>query len=169
MRKYMMSVMVVGCALCMIASLVFAQDEELSPIAKKVKGIVEAAHAFVSEHSDDMAAVQKAFEEDPRFRDDENGLYIFMHCYNAEKEEAICCGQGENPALVGKNMWNLRTPSGRLLFHEEVELIEKYDEFWLEYDWLNPKKQIQTKHSFFKKIVLKDGRNAWIGCGYWKD
>lgn len=143
--------------------------EELSPLAQKAKAIVEAAHAYVSEHSDDMEAVQKALEEDPRFRDDENELYIFMHAYDAEKKEAICVGQGIRPELVGKNMWNLRTPNGRLLFQEQVELIAEHGEFWLEYDWLNPyTKKVETKESFFKKIVLKDGRNAWVGCGFWK-
>jgi signal transduction histidine kinase len=171
MLKHGMCVIVVLllCGLCMVP-LAVAAEEELSPIAQKAKAIVEAAHEYVSEHSDDMEAVQKALEEDPRFRDDENELYIFMHAYNAARKEAICIGQGIRPELVGKNMWSLRTPNGRLLFQEEVELIEKQDEFWLEYEWLNPfTEKIETKQSFFKKIVLKDGRNAWVGCGFWKE
>lgn len=169
MCKHLASVIVALVMIGLWIPIAMAAEEELSPIAKKVKTMVEEAHAYVSEHSDDLATVQKAFETDPRFRDDENGLYMFMHCYNAAKGEAICCAQGENPALVGKNMWNLRTPSGRLLFHENAELIEKHGEFWIEYDWLNPKQEIQTKHSFYKKIILKDGRTAWVGAGFWKD
>lgn len=146
------------------------ENQDLSALAIKTKDLVEAAHAYVLDHSDDMAAVQKAFQFDPAFFDRDRQLYIFMHCYNAAKKEAVCCAQGVRPELVGKNMWSLRTPNGRLLFYEFTELAERYGEGWLEYDWLNPfTKKIQTKRSYVKKIVLKDGRKAWVGCGFWKE
>jgi signal transduction histidine kinase len=146
------------------------ENEALSPDALKAKAIVEAAHAYIRAHSDDMPAVQKALENDPRFIDHDNGLYIFLHCYNAAKKEAICCGQGMRPELVGKNMWHLRTPNGRLLFHEMTRMVENDGEGWIEYDWLNPyTKKLQTKLSYVKGIVLKDGRKAWVGCGIWKE
>lgn len=160
---------VIGLFIAALFSPLAADDVQQSPLAAKAQAIVEAAHAFVQHQSHDMAAVQKAFETDTRFRDDQNQLYIFMHAYNARKKEAICIAQGIRPELIGKNMWNLRTPNGRLLFQEEVQLIETRKQFWLEYDWLNPyTKTIETKRSFFKKIVLPDGRNAWIGCGFWE-
>lgn len=148
----------------------FALDESASPLAKKAKQIVLAAHEYVAAHSSDMEKVQKALENDPRFSDHEQQLYIFMHCYNAAEEEAICCGQGIRPDLVGKNMWHLRSPTGRLLFHEFEKSMETHGAGWFEYEWLNPySKTIQTKHSYMKKIVLSDGRTAWIGTGYWKE
>ena len=144
-------------------------DAALPPLAQEAKAIVEAAHAFVSEHAHDMAIVQNALENDPRFRDDANQLYIFMHAYDIEQREAVCIGHGMRPDLLGKNMWSLRTPNGRLLFQEEIELIEEHDEFWLEYEWLNPHTNtIETKCSLFKRIVLPSAPNAWIGCGFWK-
>lgn len=146
------------------------ERERLSPVAIKVKAIVEAAHSFICAHSDDMSAVQKALKNDPRFFDHDKELYVFVHCYNAAKEEAICCGQGIRPELVGKNMWNLRTPNGRLLFHEIIQMIEANGKGWIEYEWLNPyTKTIQTKRSYMKGLVLKDGRKAWVGCGFWKE
>ncbi len=138
-------------------------------IENDVRRMVYQAYTYVLENGRDMGKVQHAFEHEPRFRDDNRNLYIFMHAYNAEKKEAICVAQGIRPELVGKNMWNLRTPSGRLTFQEQTKIFETTDEFWLEYEWLNPYTQtIEIKRSFFKKIVLHDGRNAWIGCGYWK-
>lgn len=146
------------------------ERERLSPVAIKVKAIVEAANSFICAHSDDMSAVQKALKNDPRFFDHDKELYVFVHCYNAAKEEAICCGQGIRPELVGKNMWNLRTPNGRLLFHEIIQMIEANGKGWIEYEWLNPyTKTIQTKRSYMKGLVLKDGRKAWVGCGFWKE
>ena len=144
--------------------------QSLSPLALKTKAIVDAAYEYALEHSDDMAVVQDALQNDPRFSDSEHALYIFMHCYHEGTDEAVCCGQGARPELVGKNMWQLRTPNGRLLFHEIREMIERDGQGWLEYDWLNPfTRTIQTKHSYARAIVLKDGRKAWIGSGYWKE
>ena len=131
--------------------------------------MVEQAHAFFLAHSGNMKAVQAAFASRPEFRDDANQLYIFMHAYSAKKKEAVCVAQGVKPALIGKNMWGLRTPNGRLLFREIVEIIEKRDTFWIEYDWLNPyTSKIGKKRSLYKKVLLKNGKNAWIGCGFWK-
>ena len=139
-------------------------------MAQKAQRIVEAAHAFVREHCNNMDAVQKALADpDGGFRDDENGLYIFMHAYNAGKKEAVCIGQGIRPELVGKNMWYLRTPTGRHLFTEFIRLIETNAQGWIEYDWLNPySNKIGTKVSFIKGVDLGNGRKGWIGCGYWK-
>ena len=169
--KYMASFVVA--VLFLSYSIAFPGSDEnrrLSPIALKTKEIVEAAHDFVLEHSGDMAFVQKAFRNDPRFIDHDRMLYIFMHFYDASKKIAVCCGQGIRPEFVGKNMWYLRTPNGRLLFHEFEQIVERDGEGWIEYEWLNPyTKTIQTKRSFLKGVVLKDGRKAWIGCGYWKE
>ncbi len=146
------------------------EETRLSPVALKAVEIVDAAYTYILEHSDNMTAVQQVLQEDPRFFDREKELYVFVHCYNVKEKEAICCGQGVRPELVGKNMWRLRTPNGRLLFHEMAEMVEKSGGGWIEYEWLNPyKKRIQTKRSYFKGIVLKDGRKAWVGCGFWKE
>lgn len=137
--------------------------------AMQAKTIVDAAYGYVRDHSEDMSAVQHALQTDPTFIDSAKHLYVFIHCYNIAKSEAICCGHGMRPELIGKNMWSLRTPNGRLLFHEIAQMIEKEGEGWIEYDWLNPyTHRLQTKYSYVKGIILKDGRKAWVGCGVWK-
>lgn len=139
-------------------------------MAHRVKAMVESVHAYVLTHSDDMAAVQRALVTRPDFSDHDRNLYIFIHCYDIEKKEAVCCGQGIRPELVGKNMWHLRTPNGRLLFKEISFMVERDKEGWIDYDWLNPyTRNIQAKRSYFKGLMLKDGRKAWVGCGYWKE
>ena len=143
--------------------------QDQSPIVVKTEKIVQAAHDYILKHADDMKAVQNAMLHDPRFHDHENGLYIFVHCYDAAKREAIVRAHGIRPELIGKNLWDLRNPSGRLLFQELVPLIEKQGKVWQEYEWLNPyTKKIQTKRSLFMGLILKDGSKCWVGCGYWK-
>ena len=157
--------------ICTTTPTAAAGDNETLPtVAAETKAIVEAAHAYVQEHSDDMDAVQHTLLTNPAFFDHGRKLYVFIHCYNIEKREAVCCGQAARPELLGKNMWHLRTPNGRLLFHEIARMIEREGAGWIEYDWLNPfTKSLQTKRSYAKGIILKDGRKAWVGCGYWKD
>ena len=147
-------------------------EEKATPnsVAVKTKKIVEAAYDYIQKHSDDITAVQHALQTNPAFFDRDRNLYIFVHCYDIERQEAISCGHGIRPELLGKNMWHLRTPNGRLLFHEIAQMIEKHGEGWIEYDWLNPfTKSLQAKTSFIKGIVLKDGRKAWVGCGFWEE
>jgi signal transduction histidine kinase len=125
-----------------------------SPVAQKAKTIVEAASDYIRTHSKDMVAVQNAIRSDPRFSDPENALYVFMHCYDVARKEAIVCAHGIRPELIGKNMWHLRTPNGRLLFHEIARMVEKNGGGWIEYDWLNPfSNRLQTKISYVKGVV----------------
>jgi signal transduction histidine kinase len=172
MMKYISSSLLIM-FLLYSTTIPFARSQEkegLSPVSSRAKEIVEDTHAYILEHSDDMVAVQQALQNDSRFHDHDKELYIFMHCYKVKDKEAICCGQGIRPELVGKNMWHLRTPNGRLLFHEMARMVERAGGGWIEYEWLNPyQKRIQTKRSYVKGIVLKDGRRAWVGCGFWKD
>jgi signal transduction histidine kinase len=171
MKTVAVSLLVLCVFISIVAPCALSRDgERLSPLAVKAKGIVEAAHTFIGARSDDMAAVQRSLENDPRFFDHDKKLYVFVHCFDAAKEEAICCAQGIRPELVGKNMWHLRTPNGRLLLHEIAQMIETRGEGWMEYEWLNPyTKTIQTKRSYIKGIILKDGQKAWVGCGFWKE
>ncbi|MGD9369296.1 MAG: cache domain-containing protein [Desulfobacteraceae bacterium] len=171
MKTIVISLLALFVYVLILAPCVSSQEsEELSPFAIKAKAIVEAAHSFVGAHSDDLYAVQKALENDPRFFGHEKKLYVFVHCYNATREEAICCAQGVRPELVGKNMWHLRTPNRRQLFHEITQMIGTNGKGWIEYEWLNPyTKTIQTKRSYMMGIVLKDRRKAWVGCGFWKE
>jgi len=145
-------------------------NETLSPMAQKAKAIVKSACDYVRTHSNDMSAVQDALRSDPRFSDPENGLYVFVHCYDVARKKAIVCAHGIRPELIGKNMWHLRTPNGRLLFHEIARMVEEIGEGWIEYDWLNPfTDRLQTKLSYVKAVVLDDGRKAWVGCGLWEE
>lgn len=153
-----------------VGSVRAAENEPLSAEAAKTVAIVKAAHDFTVRHSDDMNLVQQALVNDPRFSDHDLELYVFIHCYDQSKKEAVCCGQGVRPELLGRNMWGLRTPNGRLLFQELIRLVERDGQGWLEYDWLNPfTGKIQTKRSYVMGIVLQNGRKAWVGSGFWKN
>lgn len=149
------------------AGLSFSAENET--LSQQTKEIVTAAHAYVQAHLDDMDAVQKAFMTDPKYRDDGKELYVYLYGYDPEKGEAICLAHGARAEFLGKNLWNLRSPNGRYLFQELYALVEKEGEGWLEYEWLNPySKKVQTKKSYVMKVVLKDGRTAGLGCGFWK-
>lgn len=158
--------LVLAFTICNAGPCFSAENQALS---QQTKEMVMAAHAYVQAHLDDMDAVQEAFMTDPKYRDDEKELYVYLYGYTPEKGEAICMAHGARAEFLGKNLWNLRSPNGRYLFQELYGLVEKEGEGWLEYEWLNPyTKKVQTKKSYVMKVVLKDGRTAGIGCGFWK-
>lgn len=162
-----MNVLAIICTVMIQTAL--AVDGPLSLDAVRVKEMVDAAHVYACAHSRERDRVQKIFSEDPRFSDSEKNLYVFMHTYDRAKGQAVCWVQGKRPELIGKNMWTLRTPNGRLLFHEIENMIETNGQGWIEYQWLNPfTRKLGTKLSYVRKITLADGRKAWIGIGLWK-
>ncbi|HRX17155.1 MAG TPA: cache domain-containing protein [Spirochaetota bacterium] len=172
--KYVLKARAIICLILMfiIVTAIFYQRGGLASdsMDSRITKIVYQAHAFVLENNCDLSIAQKAFETDPRFIDNQKMIYIFMHSYDTVRKEVICIAQGARPELVGKNMWSLRTPEGRLIFQESITLLKGKEEFWLEYDWLNPYTNlVKTKRAFYKKIVLSDGRKAWVGSGYWKN
>ena len=165
--SWLLAVLVVGFG---PFSLSIAQENEMrSPLTLKAKAIVEATCDYIRNHPGDQFAVQNALRNDPRFSDPKNALYVFIHSYDAARKQAFVFAHGVRPELIGKNMWHLRTPNGRLLFHEFARMVEEDGEGWIEYDWLNPiADRLMTKLSYVKGIVLDDGRKAWVGCGLWK-
>ena len=146
------------------------EQEENDVNAQAAKAIVDRACELFLEKQGNTALLQEEFRNNPQLRVDEQELYIFMHRFDEEKHEVVCIGQGVRPELVGKNMWGLRTPTGRHLFPDFISMAKTQDAFWLEYEWLNPYTQtIQIKRSYLRIVHLPDGAPAWIGCGYWKE
>ena len=144
--------------------------EPESVLKQKAETIVNSAYSFIKENEGNWDLIQYSITNDTRFIDKKNELYIFMHRYNLEKKEAVCIAHGARKDLIGKNMWSLRLPTGRILFTEFIQIVEENGEGWVEYDWLNPySDEIETKLSYVKGIVLSNGEKAWIGCGIWKN
>jgi cytochrome c len=87
-------------------------------------------------------------------------LYIFAINY-----EGITLAHGGNPTIVGKNLYNIKSPDGTMIFQEFINIAKTKGEGWIDYKWSNPEtKQNADKSSFIKNI----GNNILIGSGFYK-
>ncbi len=98
-------------------------------------------------------------QPDNPFRDGE--LYVFVYDF-----------QGNNLAnsapinLPGVNLKDVRSPDGKLVAQQMIEMSKSSGGGAFEYEWINPQTgRIQSKISYFKRIPGFDG---FVGCGYYQ-
>lgn len=87
-------------------------------------------------------------------------LYMFAYDFSG-----INKALGSNPKVVGKNLYNLKDGSGKMLIQELINIAKNKGEGWLDYKWSHPiTKKTTDKTSYIKKI----NDDLFIGTGYYK-
>ena len=88
-------------------------------------------------------------------------LYLFAYDYKGN-----CLAQGVKPELIGKNLWNLKTPTGQFMIRDQVETAKKGGG-WVEYQWMHEtKKVLMVKDAY---LVPVEGTEAYVACGYYRE
>jgi cytochrome c len=89
----------------------------------------------------------------------QDDLYVFVVDLGDTRFRA----HGANPRLVGTKSLNLRSPKGRLVIRDMIQLVKAKDQGELVYDWNNPvTHQLETKHTLVRKVG-----NYLLGVGYY--
>ena len=85
-------------------------------------------------------------------------LYLF--CYKLDGTN-VC--HGANPALIGKNLIDMKTADGQLLIKNFVTLVTTKGSGWVDYQWPHPQtKKTEAKRAFVIKVPDYD---YLIGAG----
>jgi len=111
--------------LCQTAVAGAALSQERSS-RDEAKAMAEKAAAYFHEHGAEAAF--EAYNNSDEFKDGD--LYVVV-----EDLEGNMMAHGTSPALVGRNVLDLRDPTGKLFNHEFVA-VEDRD--WITYQWKNP-------------------------------
>jgi hypothetical protein len=83
------------------------------------------------------------FNKDPAFHD--RDLYVMV--YNAT---GTCVSHGANPALIGKNLIELKDTNGKFLIKD---LVGIEDAGWIEYTWPDPlTHKVQPKKTYVVRV-----------------
>jgi signal transduction histidine kinase len=84
--------------------------------------------------------------QDGAFHD--RDLYPFIYTL-----DGVCVAHGANPALVGKNLVDLKDQDGKFLIRELAATAKKSGGGWVDYKWPNPNtKLIEAKSSYVERI-----------------
>jgi cytochrome c len=87
-------------------------------------------------------------------------LYPFI--YNLA---GLCVAHGARPALIGKNLIDIKDQDGKYLIREMVDLVKNPGSGWVNYKWPNPiNNKIEDKSAYIEKL----GDNYFVGVGVYK-
>jgi signal transduction histidine kinase len=93
----------------------------------------------------------------PAFHD--RDLYPFIYLLNG-----VNVAHGARPALVGKNLLNLKDPDGVPLIRQMVEIANGLGSGWINYKWPNPiTNAIEDKTSYIEKM-----EDYFVGVGVYR-
>ena len=85
---------------------------------------------------------------DPKGPFVDRDLYVFVF-----KLDGMTLAHGGNPALVGRNVSNLKDVDGKPFMSNMINLAKDVGEGWIDYKWLNnTSKKIEAKRSYIIKI-----------------
>lgn len=86
-------------------------------------------------------------------------LYAFIYDMSGK-----CVAHGARPALIGKNLIDLKDQDGKFLIREMVTISKGPGSGWIDYKWPNPlTNKIEDKSSYVEKMG-----NYFVGVGIYK-
>jgi len=86
-------------------------------------------------------------------------LYPFIY-----DMEGKCVAHGARPALIGKNLIDLKDQDGKYLIRELIKVSQDPGSGWVDYKWPNPiTNKIEDKSSYVEKMG-----NYFVGVGIYK-
>ncbi len=95
--------------------------------------------------------------KDPAFHD--RDLYPFIY-----RLDGVNVAHGARPALVGKNLLNIKDPDGIALIREMIKVTTAKGSGWIDYKWPNPlNNKIEDKTSYCEKMG-----DYFVGVGVYR-
>ena len=86
-------------------------------------------------------------------------LYPFIYDLSG-----LCVAHGARPALIGKNLIDLKDQDGKFLIREMVTMSKGPGSGWIDYKWPNPiSNKIEDKSSYVEKMG-----DYFVGVGIYK-
>lgn len=134
------------------ATMAFAAGDDTA----KAEGLVKSGVEFYKANGED-----KALEEfsNPKGKFVDGDLYLFMVEFTG-----MTLAHGGNPALIGKNMKDLKDADGKLFIQAMIDVARSKGTGWVDYKWKNPKTgEVMQKSSYVQVIG-----EAFVGCGIYK-
>ncbi len=104
---------------------------------------------------------QKAYAEfsNAKGRFVQGELYVFVN-----DMQGMTCAHGQNQALVGKNMRELKDVDGKHFIREMIDLARTKGSGWVDYKWLNQETgKVHAKSTYVTRVD-----DVYIGCGIYK-
>jgi len=129
----------------------FGTNDEAVAMVKRVQ------EKFKKDGADaTFKAVSDPFNKEFHDRD----LYAYIYTLSG-----LCVAHGARPALIGKNLIDIKDQGGNYLVRAHIEIAKGPGSGWVSYKWPNPlTNKIEDKISYVEKM----GDNYFLGVGVYK-
>lgn len=124
----------------------------------EAKALVKKAVAYMKE-----VGKEKALAEfnNPKGRFIQKDLYVW-----ATGMDGTNLSHPYTPALIGKNMYNLKDADGKFFVQERIAQVKAKGSGTIEYRWTNQNtKKVELKVAYFEAVP---GMNLFLNCAYYK-
>jgi cytochrome c len=109
---------------------------------------------------DGVDATFKAVDDKSVTEFHDRDLYPFIYDMSGR-----CVAHGARPALIGKNLLDLKDQDGKFLIREMIDLAKGPGSGWVDYKWPNPvTNKIEDKTSYIEKL----GDGYFVGVGVYR-
>ena len=123
---------------------------------QEAKALLDKAIAHVNEVGTD-----KAFADFSRTDGGYVDRDLYVYCFDMEGK---ALAHGGNPALIGKNLMEMKDPDGVQPVKESIRILGGDNAGTLDFKWPNPiSKKIEAKSAYISKA-----KSDWCGVGYYK-
>jgi signal transduction histidine kinase len=130
-------------AMMFAALTVQAQDKSQYASTAEAEGLVKKAVAYYQKNGKDKALAE--FGKNP-------GPFVDRDLYVTVYDMKGNCLSHINPKMVGKNMMDLRDPTGKYHIKERMEQAAVKDNGWQDFQFFNPSsKKVEPKRMYWEK------------------
>jgi signal transduction histidine kinase len=131
-----------------------AAPSEFGSKAEAVAMVKRAQEMFKKDGAD---ATFKAVDDPSNKEFHDRDLYVYI--YNLSGR---CVAHGARPALIGKNLIDIKDQYGNYLIRAHIDLAKGPGSGWVSYKWPNPlTNKIENKTSYVEKM----GDDYFVGVG----
>jgi len=147
-------------ALGMAALLAYACAASAAEFGTKDEAVamVKRAQAMFAKAGADATFKAVSDKSTAEFHD--RDLYVFVY-----DMDGVCVAHGARPALIGKNLYDLKDQDGKYLIRAMIEIAKASGSGWFNYKWPNPiNNKIEDKTSYVEKMG-----DYMVGVGVYRD
>ena len=126
----------------------------------KVEAVAMVKRAQEMFKKDGADATFKAVSDPSNKEFHDRDLYAYIYTLSG-----LCVAHGARPALIGKNLIDIKDQGGNYLVRAHIEIAKGPGSGWVSYKWPNPlTNKIEDKTSYVEKM----GDNYFLGVGVYK-
>ena len=146
--------------LAFAALAVFSFTADAAEFGTKAEAIAMVGRVQDMFKENGPAATFKAVSDPSNKSFHDRDLYVFI--YNTS---GVCVAHGTRPALIGKNLIDIKDQDGKYLIREMLDIAKGRGNGWVDYKWPNPQtNKIEDKSSYIEKMG-----DYFVGVGVYRE